>query len=166
MYNNYMVKKSFKFNPNFCLVKFGEPNSECVFDTWSIQHFYWQGFVYIIIHNFLKLKKFKHTMLVTIILTVLHIIEEYVGNIYRLSIEGIVIDYLGPLINKKIDPSLRKIDNDYLDNSIGDIISGIVANILIILYWYKFRKLPYFYLFFVILIIYQLLLKAKKLYRN
>ena len=124
------------------------------------------GFVYIIIHHFLKLNKIKHIILTTVILSIIHIIEEYFGNTQRLSIEGIVIDYIGPLINKKIDPSLREIDNDYLDNSIGDILSGLFSNILIILYWYKFRRLPYFYLFFIVLLIINLLLKAKQLYRN
>mgnify|MGYP001284290882 CR=1 FL=1 len=161
-----MGKKSFKLNPNFCLIKLGNPNSECVFDSWSIHHFYWQGFAYIIIHHFLKLNKIKHIILTTVILSIIHIIEEYFGNTQRLSIEGIVIDYIGPLINKKIDPSLREIDNDYLDNSIGDILSGLFSNILIILYWYKFRRLPYFYLFFIVLLIINLLLKAKQLYRN
>ena len=53
------------------------------------------------------------------------------GNTNKLSIEGIVIDKLGPIIDPKIKPELREIDNDYLDNSIGDVLSGIISNILI-----------------------------------
>ena len=50
-----------------------------------------------------------------------------------LSLEGIFIDYLGPIVNPKIDIRLRGPDNDYLQNSIGDVLSGFIATVLIIL---------------------------------
>ena len=154
-----MIRKSFKLNPNFCVIHLNEDskNSECIFDHWSIDHFYWQGFIYIIIHHFLRLKKINHMIILTGILTFLHIIEEYLGNTQKVSLEGIVADYIGPLIDKRIDPSLREIDNDYLDNSIGDVFSGFFSCVLIILYWIKFKHLPYFYLIFSIVIVYVLL---------
>ena len=164
-----MIKKSFKFNPNFCLIHLNEEGKccECVFDHWSIDHFYWQGFIYIIIHHFLRLKKIKHMMILTGILTFLHIIEEYLGNTQKISLEGIIADYIGPLIDNRIDPSLREIDNDYLDNSIGDVFSGFISCVLIILYWIKFKRLPYFYLIFVIIIVYILFrYKIPKVYKK
>ena len=42
-------------------------------------------------------------------------------------LEGVVIDYIGPIIDPKIKPELREIDNDYLENSFGDILSGIIS---------------------------------------
>ena len=161
-----MKRKSFTINPHFCLIdkNFKQPKSICVFDSWSIQHYYWQGFSYIILHHLLNVTKLKEAILLGIFITILHILEEYYGNTTKISIEGIAIDYLGPLFNKKINPKKREIDNDYIDNSIGDVLSGVIATILIILYWYYYKRLPYYYLFGVILITLQLLSKAKMLY--
>lgn len=158
--------KSFTFNPNFCLIDYNyyKPKSSCVFDYWSIHHFYWQGFFYIIIHHYLKLKNPKHILLLLSILTILHAFEEYLGNIGMLSLEGIFIDNLSPLFDSKVDVSLRVKDNDYMDNSIGDVISGVLSCILIIIYWYKFKKLPYFYIFLSIFILYLLYQKRNMLY--
>lgn len=159
-----MGQKSFTFNPNFCLVKLGKANSECMFDSWSIHHFYWQGFIYIILHHFLKIKDIKLALLILVILTSLHTLEEYLGNTGPFSLEGIVIDTIGPLVNPKIDIKLREPDNDYFDNSIGDVLSGFTSNSLIILYWYYFKKLPYSYLLLVFFVLYLLYRKSYMLY--
>ena len=58
----------------------------------------------------------------------------------------------------------RKIDNDYIDNSIGDVLAGMISNALIILYWYKFKSLPYFYLLLFFPVFANLLSYAKILY--
>lgn len=158
------MKKSFTFNPNFCLVKFGEANSECVFDSWSVPHFYWQGFIYIILHHLFKIKHLKNAVILTAFITCLHMLEEYYGNTSLFSFEGIFIDNVGPLINSKIDIKLRTPDNDYLDNSIGDVLSGFTSNILILLYWYHYKKLPYFYLFLSVFVLYLLYKKSYILY--
>ena len=160
------MRRSFTSTPNLCIIDthFKTPRSICVFDTWSLHHFFWQGFVYIIIHHLLNIKSIKYIILLCILLTIIHIIEEYLGNTNRLSIEGIVIDNLGPIIDSKIKPQLREIDNDYLDNSIGDVFSGFLSNILIIIFWLKYKKLPYYYLIGIIPILINLLSKSKRLY--
>lgn len=158
--------KSFKLNPEFCLIDkdFKTPKSVCVFDIWSLHHFFWQGLAYLLIHEFLKIKELKYSFLIFVILSFIHTIEEYLGNTSRISMEGIVIDNICPLLNTKIKPEKREIDNDYLDNSIGDVLSGMLSNLLIILYWYKFNKLPYFYLLGFLPIFLNLLSHAKRLY--
>jgi len=158
------MKKSFTYNPKFCLVNFGKAYSECIFDSWSIHHFYWQGFGYIILHHLFKINKLKYAIILTIFLTSVHILEEYYGNKGLVSLEGIIIDNIGPLINPKIDVNLRKPDNDYMDNSIGDIVSGLSSNIIILLYWYYLKKLPYSYLFLSFFILYLLYKKSYILY--
>jgi len=162
------MSKSFTFNPKPCLIEYNnKPNNNCVFDYWSIQHFYWQGFIYIILHHILKIKVLKNVIILGVILTLLHIVEEYLGNTSKISLEGIIIDNIGPIIiDPNINFNLRKLDNDYLDNSIGDILSGIISTILIISYWYYFNKLPYFYLLFSIIIIHMLLKITHLLYDN
>ena len=158
------MRKSFKLNPKFCFIRFGEADSKCVFDSWSIHHFYWQGFIYILLHHFLKIKYINQALILTGILTLLHSTEEYFGNIGLFSLEGIFIDNIGPIVNPKIDIKLREPDNDYLDNSIGDVLSGLTSNIIILLYWYYFKKLPYRYLLLSILIFYLLYNKSWLLY--
>lgn len=159
-----MGKRSFTLNPENCIVKFGEADSKCYFDSWSIHHFYYQGFFYIIFHHFLKIKSIKGALFLLVLLTVIHGIEEYFGNTRLLSLEGIFIDYLGPIVNPKIDIRLRGPDNDYLQNSIGDVLSGFIATVLIILYWIYYKRLPYFYLYFIIIIFGLLLSKSYLLY--
>jgi len=159
-----MGKRSFTLNPNNCVLKTGKPDSACFFDWWSIHHFYWQGLFYLILHYLLKISNLKSALILTGVLTLLHIVEEYFGNTSRISFEGIVIDNLGPVINPKIDPKLRRPDNDYLQNSIGDVISGLIANLLVLGYWYHFNELPWFYLIFLVVIIAMLLSKSSMLY--
>lgn len=160
------MRRSFTLNPNFCLIDndFRNPKSICLFDTWSIHHFFWQGAFYILLHDLLKIKKIKHSIILFLVLTLLHVIEEYLGNMSRISLEGIVIDNLGPIINQRVKPEKRKIDNDYLDNSLGDVISGIISNILIILFWYKYKSLPYLYLILFFPVFTNLLSHAHQLY--
>ena len=161
-----MVRKSFTLNPNFCLLdtQFKNPRSICVFDTWSAHHFFWQGALYMIFHLIFEIKEIKQSIILFLILTLLHLIEEYLGNTSKISLEGIVIDNLGPIIDTKIKPEKRKIDNDYIDNSIGDVLAGMISNALIILYWYKFKSLPYFYLLLFFPVFANLLSYAKILY--
>ena len=160
------MKKSFTFNPKPCLLdtNYRKPSSECLIDFWTIHHSYWQGFFYIIIHHLLKIKTLKQSIFLTLLLTAIHAVEEYLGNTSRISIEGIVIDNLGPIINPKIDVSMRQPDNDYLDNSIGDVLSGLFACCFIIFYWMYYKQLPYFYLAFSIVVVGLLLLKSHMLY--
>ena len=158
-----MGKRSFTRNPNFCFIQWKHPDSACFFDWWSIHHFYWQGFFYLLLHYFLKIRSIKSALLLTVVLTLLHIIEEYLGNTSKYSLEGIVIDNLGPVINPKIDPKLRRPDND-LENSIGDVTAGLIANLLLVFYWYYFKELPWFYLIFLIAIIAMTLSKSSMLY--
>lgn len=160
------MKKSFTFNPNPCLLdtNYRKPSSECVADFWTIHHAYWQGFFYLIFHHALKIKTLKQALSLTTVLTVLHVIEEYFGNTSRISFEGIIIDNLGPIVNPKIDVSLRQPDNDYLDNSIGDVFSGLLSCLFIVYYWKHYGKLPYFYLVFSVVVLGLLLLKSHMLY--
>ena len=161
-----MERKSFKINPNFCLIdtNFKKPHSICVFDTWSLHHFFWQGFAYILLHYLFNIKDIKYCILICFLLSLIHLIEEYLGNTNKISIEGIVIDNLGPLLVPKIKTELREIDNDYLDNSIGDVLSGLISNILIIFFWYKYKKLPYLFLLGIIPLFINLLSHAPNLY--
>jgi hypothetical protein len=161
-----MLRKSFTINPDFCIIdtNFKKPKSICLFDTWSLHHFFWQGFFYIILHHLFNIKDIRYSILLFSFLTLVHIIEEYLGNTNKLSIEGIVIDKLGPIIDPKIKPELREIDNDYLDNSIGDVLSGIISNILIIFFWYKYKTLPYYYLLGIFPIFINLLSHSNRLY--
>ena len=158
----------FTWNPIPCMMDFNykKPRSACLFDYWSIHHGYWQGFFYILLHHFLKITSIKSAIILGVILTILHFIEEYLGNTNKISFEGIVVENIGPIFDPKINPDLREIDDDYLDNSIGDVFSGIIITCLIIGYWYIFGKLPYFYLFGFFIVFYMLLQKADMLYEK
>ena len=159
-----MGKLSFTYNPNNCLIKFGKADSKCYFDSWSIHHFYWQGFFFIIFCHIFRIKTIKQASIIILVLTFIHVLEEYFGNTIMFSLEGLFVDYIGPIINPKINTKLREIDNDYIQNSIGDVIAGLLSNILILLYWIKFKKMPYIYLLFSIVIIYLLYQKSFLLY--
>ena len=100
-----MGARSFTLNPNNCFIKWGKPDSACVFDWWSVHHLYWQGFFYLIFHYLLGIKTLKGALILTLVLTVVHVIEEYFGNTSRISIEGVVIDNIGPIINPSIRPN-------------------------------------------------------------
>lgn len=161
-----MIKKSFTLNPQGTCIfgSFAQPKSVCVFDYWSIHHFYITGVIYIILHHTLDISTLESAILLNVLITILHTTEEYLGNTTRLSFEGIVIDYISPLIDPKIKPELRGIDNDYLQNSIGDVVSGIICCSFIIWYWNKYNTLPYFYLYGSFLIFIMLLQQSKQLY--
>ena len=162
-----MGEKSFTLNPKFCFIEpeFDNPTSQCLFDSWSIQHFYWQGFVYLIIHLLLRIKTKGAAFRLVVILTVLHALEEYIDNISRFSLQGIITDYIGPLIDRKINPAKRHHDNDTLDNSIGDVISGLIACLLIVGYWIIYGKLPVLiYLIGIIPVMYLTLRRSHVLY--
>ena len=147
---------------NICL--YGNIKSKCMFNSWSFHHFYWQGLIFLVLHSIFKIKTVKYSILLIIILTLLHIIEEYLGNNSRISLKGLVIDYIGPLLDNKIKIKKRELDNDSIQNSIGDVLSGILSNILIFYYWYYFNKLPYIYILGRIPIYIDLMKKAKILY--
>ncbi len=160
-----MNKRSFTWNPEETCI-FGSitrPKSECIFDYWSIYHFYFTGFAYIILHHLLKINNLKDAIVLTSILTIIHVIEEYFGNTTKLSLEGIVIDNIGPIFNPRVNPKNRKIDDDYLQNSIGDVLSGVIACLLIIWYWKQYNVLPYNYLWGIIIIFFMLMDKADML---
>jgi len=161
-----MGKRSFTWNPDgTCIVgSFNDPKHKCLLDYWSMYHFYFTGFVYLVLHHYLNITTLKSAIILCLIVTLLHIVEEYFGNTSRISTEGVVIDYIGPMFDPEINPELRPIDNDYLENSIGDILSGIVSCVLIIMYWYYFGKLPYFYLFGFFIVSWMLLRLASMLY--
>jgi len=159
-----MEVRSFKLNPKNCYIKWGNPDSACLFDWWSIHHFYWQGFFFLVFHHLFGIKSLKYSLILTLVLTLVHVIEEYLGSTSRISIEGVVIDSLGPIINPRVKPELRELDNDYLQNSIGDVLSGLISNLLILGYWYYTGELPYFYLVFVVVILAMLLSKSSMLY--
>jgi hypothetical protein len=91
-------------------------------------------------------------------------VEEYLGNTTKISAEGIVIDNIAPFIDPKINVKNREIDNDYLENSIGDVLSGSVSCALIIMYWKYYGELPYFYLIGIIPIFFMLIKKSSMLY--
>ncbi len=162
-----MGERSFKKNPQFCLFdkKFDKPTSSCLFDYWSIQHFYWQGVAYIIFHALLGINQFGGAISLLLLLTFLHAVEEYLDNVGKFSLQGIIIDKIGPLIDKKIDPANRGPDNDYLDNSVGDVLSGSLACIVIIIYWLIFNRLPVaVYILLLIPVMYLMLRKRNKFY--
>ncbi len=130
-----MENRTFKWNKNPCLSDFKMiKKNQCWFDWWSIHHFYFQGFFYIIFHHFFKIKTLSNALKLNLIITILHIVEEYLGNTNKISLEGITADYIAPLLDPKINTESRELDNDYLQNSIGDILSGLLASSLIILY--------------------------------
>ena len=158
---------SFTWDPDGTCI-FGSlynPQSKCIFDYGSIHHFYFGGLIYLILHHYLNINNMNDAMKLFIFVTILHIIEEYFGNTSKISTEGIVIDYIGPILDPKINPEKRGIDNDYLQNSIGDVVAGVISCILIILYWNYYGKLPYFYWYGFIPIFLLLMDKAKILYK-
>ena len=159
------MSKRFRLNPQFCFLdkNIDKPKSACVFDYYSIQHFYWQGFAYLLIHRLLNIQTLKNAIILIIVLTILHVIEEYLDNVSKLSLQGIIIDNIGPLIDKRIDTSKRMPDDDYLDNSIGDVLSGVISCIILVAYWNRTGKLPIIeYSIFLIPVIYLLLKKKYK----
>jgi hypothetical protein len=159
-------KRNFKWNPNGICIWGGwyKPSSSCLFDYWSVYHAYFTAMGYIILHHYLNIDNIESAIILTIILTLIHTKEEILGNTSLLSGEGIVIDNIGPIFDPKIKPELREYDNDYLDNSIGDVLSGLILCILIIIYWKAYNILPYWILYLFPLIIYMLLQKASMLY--
>ena len=148
---------------NFCLFNM-DIKLRCMFDSWSFHHFFWQGFAYILLHLIFNIKNIYQSIILLFILSIIHIIEEYLGNTNKISLEGLFIDYISPLFDNKIKIEKRKLDGDTIRNSIGDILSGIISNIIIILYWYYFKKLPFIYLLGIIPIYFHLKYKAKILY--
>lgn len=156
----------FSWNPEgTCLFgSWHNTKSKCLFDYWTVYHFYFTGFLYIIIHHQLKLQDPKDMTKLIVFLTLLHAIEEYLGNTSRISLEGVVTDYIGPKLDSRIKPHKREIDNDYLQNSIGDVLSGVIACLLIVWYWNTHKKLPYFYLWYIIPIYFMLMTKSKMLW--
>ena len=161
-----MGKNSFTWNPEgICIFgSWSDPKSKCLFDYWSLYHFYFTGFFYIILHHYLKIDNLRDAIKLIIFVTMLHIIEEYLGNTSRLSGEGIAFDYIAPLFNSKIKPEMREIDNDYMENSIGDVLAGVISTFLIVSYWYYFGNLPYFYLWLFIFIFIMLMNKLSSSY--
>jgi hypothetical protein len=116
-----------------------------------------------ILHHYLKIKTIKDAIILFVILTIGHTIEEYLGNTTRISIEGTFVDCLVPLIDPLVKPEKRKIDNDYLENSIGDVLSGAISNLAIITYWYNYKKLPYFYFYGIIPVFFFVMGEKKKI---
>lgn len=150
---------------NFCILgSFFNPKSSCLIDYWSIYHFYFTGFIYILLLNYFKVTKIDTAVKIAILLTIGHAIEEYLGNTSRISIEGVFIDNIGPLIDSKIKPENRKINNDTIYNSIGDVLSGVICCILIVFYLYRYKKLPYWFLYGIVIIGIMLYKKRKMLY--
>ncbi len=161
-----MGKRSFTWNPDgICIFgSWSNPKSKCFFDYWSIYHFYFPGFAYIILHHYLGIDNVTDATKLLIFITIVHIIEEFLGNTSKLSGEGIVYDYIAPIFNPKINPALRTLDNDYVENSIGDVVAGIISCGLIILYWMYFGKLPCAYLYFMPVILWMLWHKSNDIY--
>jgi hypothetical protein len=160
------IRKSFTRNPEgLCVLgSLIQPKSECLFDYWTIHHFYYTGFVYIILHHLLQIKTVKYAILLSLFISILHGIEEYLGNTTKYSLEGFFGDYIAPLFFTNIDVTKRTIDNDYLENSIGDVLSGVIACILIIIYWKVYNKLPYWYLYGIFSIFIMIRYKVKKMW--
>lgn len=163
-----MERKSFTFNPRgTCLFgSWNNPKSVCVFDYWSIYHFYFTGLVYLIVHYILNIQSIKGSSILLCLITLIHIMEEYLGNTTRKSMEGIVIDYIAPIFDPKIKPELRGIDNDFLQNSIGDVFAGVLSSGFVA--WYSarnnYKKLPWWYICFLPIIIFMLFQKSKMLH--
>ena len=151
---------------NFCLfdLDYENPKSSCLFDFWSLHHGYWHGLIYIIILYIFKIKSLKSSIIINIILVFFHALEEYIDNNSLYSFQGLIVDNIGPIFDKKINPKVRGPDDDTIYNSIGDVLSGLIISILIVIYWYKYKRLPLFYLFGIIPIIYMKLGKAHTLY--
>lgn len=139
----------------FCL--FGhltDPNdksiSKCMFDYWSLFHFYFTGFFYLILHHLLNINNMKDALFLLLFITVAHAVEEYQGNTSKLSLEGIFFDKIATLFDPKLDPNKRELDDDTLENSVGDVLSGVISSLLIVWYWNQYKILPYWYLYGVI----------------
>ncbi len=96
-----MGKRSFTWNPKgTCILgSWSNPQSTCLFDYWSIYHFYFSGFIYILLHHYLKIDNIRDAIKLFIFINLLHVLEEYLGNTTRLSGEGLIIDYVAPLID-------------------------------------------------------------------
>ena len=136
----------FSWNPKgTCIVgSWNNPESKCVFDFWSAYHFYFSGLIFIgglIIFDYFQIKimspsNWKSVLNWFILINILHIVEEYLGNTGRFSLEGVVIDSLGPLFVPGFHPEYRQPDNDYLQNSIGDVFSGILGALIpLLMFW-------------------------------
>ena len=52
------MRRSFTLNPNFCLIDTEfKTKTLCVFDTWSVHHFFWQGVAYLLLHELFEIKE-------------------------------------------------------------------------------------------------------------
>ena len=85
--NNCIIDFDYQTDPLF------NPTSICMFDIWSVQHAYWHGFVYIILHYIFKIKKLKQIIILNIILIILHTIEEIVDNNTLYSLQSNIYVY-------------------------------------------------------------------------
>jgi hypothetical protein len=159
-------RKPFSWNPEgTCILgSITKPRSKCLFDYWTTFHFYFTGMMMIlcmILLQYFDLLNDQTLIWLMLFLNIAHAIEEYLGNTTRLSLEGVVIDNIGPLFNPKMKPEKRQIDNDYLQNTIGDILSGIIATILIYFYYQTYNKIPVWYLWGFIFTFIMLVNKSK-----
>jgi len=116
--------------PSNCLFQFSR-ESKCWFNLWSIQHFYYPAFVLSIFLYFIskyanRENKIIYALIAVGLIHIYHFIDEYLGNFTTYSPEGIVRDLLS---NKE---SGKPTDNDSIQNSFGDIISGFIGSLIVL----------------------------------
>jgi hypothetical protein len=81
-----------------------------------------------------KPKTNSHAFTLLVITNLFHVFEEYLGNTTVYSIEGIILNWVYPLLNVKYEPDYSVTDHDSIQNSLGDILSGFVGTLFIFAY--------------------------------
>ena len=123
------MKPFYKEDSN-CLFELNAGN-KCWFNLWSIQHFYYPAFFYSLFLTFLIKQNFSNqtTLLLALLgfafIHIFHFIDEYLGNLTTYSPEGLLRNIFYKDDNKPTD-------NDSIQNSFGDIISGFIGLLLIL----------------------------------
>lgn len=158
-YKLQMKSRSFRFNPNGPTLFSTDPEllHESVFDYWSLFHFGNVAFFYTILLIIFKVKTSKTALKWFVVINVLHTIEEFLENLGPFNAENAFKQlFLRKMPDGSPNEDLKNVkDNDYLDNSIGDVISGIVGSGLVFLYWKCAGKVPYIVLLMPLLLAYS-----------
>jgi len=106
------------------------------FDKYSFLHCGSLAFFYTIFLLLALLKniKTKGAIILFIIINTLHLIDELLNNYSTISMESIwVPKYLGRVVK----------DNDSIQNFLGDLISGLMGSLIVLLVFYFSEKNKY-----------------------
>src|SRR3990172_5427878 len=108
-----MDRKILALDPDgTCIVdtQWNEPRSRCFFDFWSIPHLIYTALLYEILLQIFPNKQ----IILLVIVNLLHILEEILGNTVWWNFEGILANYVFPIIEPRYKQWSYVTDHDTL----------------------------------------------------